>query len=134
MAQAAFATPSGSTFVTNNAASKPKRGNRTANVRPVDLVHLAKQSLGDRALEIEILSLFRSQSKLYLDRLTCAKTSDERKMAAHTILGSARGIGAWAVAEEAEKIELSSDKPGDMRDLTLAIGEAQNFIGTILDA
>jgi len=100
--------------------------------RPVDLVHLARQSLGDRTLEQEILCLFASQSELYMKRLGEAKTADERKMAAHTILGSARGIGAWDVAEAAEKIELNGKVKSDLAELRRAVDTANSYIRSIL--
>ena len=99
---------------------------------PVDLVHLSRQSLGDRSLEREILCLFKSQSALYLDRLGNAKTSDERKLAAHTILGSARGIGAWQVAQEAENIQAVTACMQDLTPLRNAVQEANDYISDIL--
>ena len=100
--------------------------------RPVDLVHLARQSLGDRSLELEILGLFASQSELYMSRLANAKTAEERKMAAHTILGSARGIGAWDVAKEAQAIELDGKVKSDLAGLRRAVDAANNYIQSIL--
>ena len=38
--------------------------------RPVDLVHLSRYTLGDRALEREMLDLFCTQSAVYLERLS----------------------------------------------------------------
>ncbi len=99
---------------------------------PVDLVHLSKQSLGDRSLELEILELFKSQSTLYLDRLANAKTADERKMAAHTILGSARGLGAWHVAKQAELIQHKCAYQCDISKLVSAVEEANAYIGELL--
>ena len=108
------------------------RRNKRPCVRPVDLVHLARQSLGDRELELEILSMFRSQSQLYIGRLTHATTADERKMAAHTILGSARGIGAWRVAEEAEKLQALAGHASNPSELRRTLEEANEFISEIL--
>jgi len=73
--------------------------------RHIDLVHLARQTLGDVNLEREVLSLFVVQSQVYLLRLQAADTPAEWKRAAHTIKGSARGIGAWPLAEAAEAAE-----------------------------
>lgn len=69
--------------------------------RPVDLVHLARYTLGNRALEHEVLELFLTHSVLYLNRLKQAVSEKEWHGAAHTIKGSARGIGAWGVAASA---------------------------------
>lgn len=73
--------------------------------RPIDLVHLAKQTLGDRALEREILDLFSTQVKAVLSRLEEAAVADARHDLAHTLKGSARAVGAWKVAAEAEGCE-----------------------------
>ena len=100
--------------------------------RPVDLVHLSRQSHGDRELEIEILGLFQCQSKLYLDRLVEGTTADQRKMAAHTILGSARGIGAWKVADEAEHVQADPQNIRDFGALRRAVEEANHYIASIL--
>ena len=63
--------------------------------RPVDLVHLAKYTMGNRELELEVLTLFTKQSLIYLERLSNAADQQTWKEAAHTLKGSARGIGAW---------------------------------------
>lgn len=73
--------------------------------RPIDLVHLAKQTLGDRALEREILDLFRTQVRAVLSRLAEAAEVEARHDLAHTLKGSARAVGAWKVAAEAEGCE-----------------------------
>ena len=99
---------------------------------PVDLVHLSKQSLGNRSLEQEILALFKSQSVLYLDRLKHATTTYERKMAAHTILGSARGVGAWKVAAEAEQIQAHCAMVKDLTQLEIRVAEANDYITELL--
>ncbi|NKB53306.1 MAG: hypothetical protein GKR97_13965 [Rhizobiaceae bacterium] len=99
---------------------------------PVDLVHLSRQSLGDRSLENEILRLFHSQSQLYLERLECAKTAQERKFAAHTVVGSARGLGAWKVAKEAELVEQASTRGCDVSALRAAVDEANDYIEALL--
>lgn len=113
----------------NEAPQVPKR----PQGRPVDLVHLSRQSLGDRALEQEILSLFRCQTRLYLQRLENAKTLSERRMAAHTILGSARGIGAQAVADAAQYVEQAGCTNVDLSALKEAVGEANAYIDELLD-
>ncbi|MCB1472959.1 MAG: Hpt domain-containing protein [Rhodobiaceae bacterium] len=84
-----------------------------AGRKPVDLAHLARQTLGDVGLEREILSLFVVQSQVYLLRLQAAETVEEWRRAAHTIKGSARGIGAWSLAEVAEAAE---GMGGDIHD------------------
>ncbi|MHA1522875.1 MAG: Hpt domain-containing protein [Alphaproteobacteria bacterium] len=71
----------------------------------VDFDHLQRFTMGNRELECEVLNLFRTQSKLLLEKLHNA--SDDRAWleAAHTMKGSAAGIGAWRVQEAAAKVE-----------------------------
>ncbi|MBL4863660.1 MAG: Hpt domain-containing protein [Rhodobiaceae bacterium] len=82
----------------------------------VDLVHLSKYTLGDRSLECELLGLFRSQSGVYLQRLETAASLAEWKDVAHSLKGSARGIGAWAVGDQAEMAEQMADLDGASRE------------------
>lgn len=73
--------------------------------RPLDLVHLSKYTFGDRALESELLGLFRAQAGLYVTRLESAATPKEWKDAAHSLKGSSRGLGAWALGDISEEAE-----------------------------
>src|SRR5438270_4239534 len=74
--------------------------------RPIDLVHLARMTLGDRGLEREVLQLFDRQSALLIARMRSAAPAGIVTLA-HTLRGSARGIGAWRVARAAEALELA---------------------------
>jgi HPt (histidine-containing phosphotransfer) domain-containing protein len=99
----------------------------------LDRAHLARQTLGDACLEREVLALFRRQSGVMLQRLMEAREAGERRLAAHTLKGSARAIGAWRVAAAAEAVESSADGV-DLAPLAGALGEANQTISTILAA
>lgn len=73
---------------------------------PIDLAHLSSQTGGDTELEHELLALFADQCIKHLDtiRRANAKTGSD---AAHTLKGAARAIGAWSVADAAERVEQS---------------------------
>ncbi|HEX9324624.1 MAG TPA: Hpt domain-containing protein [Xanthobacteraceae bacterium] len=75
--------------------------------RPIDLVHLARMTLGDRALEREVLQLFDRQAGMLVVRMQQGARAGVCA-AAHTLKGSARGIGAWRVARAAEAVELAA--------------------------
>jgi HPt (histidine-containing phosphotransfer) domain-containing protein len=77
--------------------------------RPVDLVHLARQTLGDPALEREILALFLTQIKAMAARLPDADAS-ERMFLVHGLKGTARSVGAFPLARSAAAYE---DVPGE---------------------
>ena len=103
--------------------------------RPIDLVHLARQTLGDRSLEQEVLRLFLTQMDVYIGRVENAKTHEERFAACHTIKGSARNIGAWDVADVAAHLESAAEDEitSDVKALKLALDETCAFILSILD-
>lgn len=73
----------------------------------LDEDHLARMTLGDRALAREVLELFVRQSAMMLDRVADMGPARLAETA-HTLTGSARGIGAWRVARAAERLERAS--------------------------
>jgi HPt (histidine-containing phosphotransfer) domain-containing protein len=101
-----------------------------ARSRPVDLVHLARQTMGDRALEQEVLALFLQQATLVRDQIVAASTA-ERLRLAHGLIGSARGVGAFAIADCAVEIERSPDDRQALRRLASLIDEMRDFIAAI---
>jgi hypothetical protein len=65
----------------------------------VDQAHLNRMTGGDSALASEVLGLFREQWDLWARLLAPTTPTLDWGNAAHTIKGSARGIGAWQLAE-----------------------------------
>jgi HPt (histidine-containing phosphotransfer) domain-containing protein len=116
-AAVAFAMPGG------EGAAAPR-------ARPVDLAHLAKQTLGDRALEQEVLKLFVQQALSARDQITHAATS-ERLRLAHSLKGSARGVGAFAIAECVAQLESRPDDKHVIQRLSSLIDEVRDFIAAI---
>jgi HPt (histidine-containing phosphotransfer) domain-containing protein len=102
--------------------------------RPVDLAHLSRQTFGDRELESEVLALFERQSLDMIARLHRATTAKDWAEAAHTLVGSARGIGAFGVAAAAEAVEsaklhhLSDRASAELARLEAEVAEANAFI------
>jgi HPt (histidine-containing phosphotransfer) domain-containing protein len=89
----------------------------------IDDDHLGRMTLGNRSLEREVLEIFARQTVLTLGRSAAAKPACVAA-AAHTLKGSARGIGAWCVAEAAERIEQAVAR-GDKRAMNVAIAELE---------
>ncbi|QND54272.1 Hpt domain-containing protein [Phyllobacterium sp. 628] len=116
-ASMAFALPGGET-------SKPSRK------RPIDLVHLTRETFGNRALETEILSLFSRQICTIVDRLLQANV-DERVRLAKSLKGSARAIGAFRVADMAETIERSPSDTKHVHELRFEIDDVRDYIAAI---
>lgn len=87
---------------------------------PIDRTHLARYTLGSPTLEREILGLFLAQLPLSIEQLRFAATDREWQIAAHTIKGSARAVGAWEIAELARDAEQSAGIADEAeRDRTL---------------
>jgi HPt (histidine-containing phosphotransfer) domain-containing protein len=98
---------------------------------PFDLVHLSRQTMGDRELEHEVLALFERQASHIGDKLTTLESGAEhhvRADLAHKLKGSARAVGAFAVATAAENYEHSARaglfRAMDSRQLQEALAEA----------
>ncbi len=113
--------------------NRPEFGATTQLLAPVDLVHLRRFTLGNRALELEVLQMFAEQAPLILDRLQHARTDKAWRDAAHTLKGSAGAIGAHAVARAAAEAELlrgdEAAWPAGVARIRLALDEACSFIG-----
>ena len=101
---------------------------------PIDFEHLSRMTLDDPALECEVLTMFVTQSAKLLDQL--AALPAEAGSLAHTLKGSARAIGAFAVAEAATRLEAALTGQGDARamldGLRDAVAEAQGAIEAFL--
>lgn len=107
-----------------------------SSVEVIDRTHLARMTFGDTSLERELLQLFDRQSELLLGRM---RTGDARAVGtlAHTLKGSALGVGAIPVAVAAEAVERASAMPGRedaIERLAAAIGAARAAIARILAA
>jgi HPt (histidine-containing phosphotransfer) domain-containing protein len=110
----------------------------TSVERPIDLVHLARMTLGERSLEREVLQLFDRQATLLMARLQDAPAEAVPSLA-HTLKGSARAIGAVHVARAAEMVEVTGKAdPTDFgrafAELRSATEEACGFIADLLRA
>jgi HPt (histidine-containing phosphotransfer) domain-containing protein len=74
----------------------------------LDLGHLQRYTLGDSALQNEVLGLFREQVASSVSALRKSIAEDDWaswRMAAHTLKGSAWAVGAFRLAQEAERAE-----------------------------
>jgi len=65
-------------------------------------------TLGEQTLQREVLALFDRQAEILLARMRNAPPKAAATFA-HTLKGSARGIGAWQVAQAAEALEFAAD-------------------------
>ena len=71
----------------------------------IDLVHLSRQTMGDKVLESELLRLFATQARVTARSLAAGGGSNSPADLLHLLCGSARAVGCWGVAEEAQQLE-----------------------------
>ena len=101
----------------------------------IDLDHLSRMTLGERTLEREVLELFVRQAEILLPRMACGNRTLAAAVA-HTLKGSALGVGAWRVARAAEAVELAGGTTLEaaVEALSGAIDEAKSTIAGLLRA
>ncbi len=110
------------------------------DMKPVDLVHLSKQTFGSKELESELLGLFLSHSQQCLMRMRGADTDTDWANAVHSIKGSARAIGAWAIGDKAEVFERKAaagtlgDKAAAIREIEDLVTETNQYISSLIKA
>ncbi|MEZ5818125.1 MAG: Hpt domain-containing protein [Hyphomicrobiaceae bacterium] len=101
---------------------------------PVDHAHLARYTMGNRPLELEVLNLFADQAPEYLAQLRVARDEKAWRDAAHTLKGSARAVGAFRVGDLAMRAEALSGSPDPVaraqviESLEAALEEARAYI------
>jgi HPt (histidine-containing phosphotransfer) domain-containing protein len=76
-----------------------------ADPRVLDLIHLRSYTMNNVVLERELLGLFLGQLPSLLTQLSPDAEPEDWKFALHTLKGSARAIGAEAIAEIVETME-----------------------------
>jgi HPt (histidine-containing phosphotransfer) domain-containing protein len=107
-------------------------------VAVLDRNHLARITFGDRSLEREVLQLFDRQSELLLERMRASEPAAIATLA-HTLKGSAVGIGATRVASAAAEVEATAQaKSGEssraIEELVQAVEEARAAISALIRA
>lgn len=97
----------------------------------IDLAHLRRMTSGDAALEREVLSLFYAHSALLIERM---HGSDPAAMPAlaHTLKGSALGIGANEVARAADALQRMPADEAALSRLDRALEDARAAIAGML--
>jgi hypothetical protein len=102
-------------FTAASAAAPP------AGEQAIDRRHLFRMTLGDHALEREVLALFDHQVGMLIARMGTVDAACVAALA-HTLKGSARGVGAWPVARAAEAVEAAA--PAELAPAVAALAAA----------
>jgi HPt (histidine-containing phosphotransfer) domain-containing protein len=89
---------------------------------PIDRVHLKRMTLGEDALEREVLAIFAAQSATLMAAL--AELPADATELAHKLKGSAQAIGAFRVAEGAQWLEQALKTDADTGDALVSLADA----------
>lgn len=105
-------------------------------IAAIDRAHLTRMTFGDRSLEQEVLQLFDRQASLLIARMRNGDGATVGALA-HTLKGSAAGIGAGQVmlaAAEAERAAAGAPAEigATIDRLAAAVDEARLLIGELL--
>jgi len=98
---------------------------------PIDLDHLKRMTLGDEGLEREVLAMFSAQSVRLIGML--AVLPAEAGELAHTLNGSARAIGAFAVVDAAAALETALRNGADPMQALAELKDAVAQVRTAID-
>lgn len=99
-----------------------------------DRAHLARMTFGDRSLERELLQLFDRQATLLLERMAGAEAAAVATLA-HTLKGSAAGVGAFGVVQAAAAVErtlTATERCAAIDALAQAVAAARAAIADML--
>jgi HPt (histidine-containing phosphotransfer) domain-containing protein len=104
----------------------------------IDRAQLTTMTFGDRGLERELLQLFDRQAELLLARMRASDAATLGTLA-HTLKGSAAGIGASEVGRAAEAAERAAagsaaERRAALARLTAAIDAVRAEIAVLLRA
>lgn len=97
---------------------------------PIDLGHLDRQTLGDRAIRDEVLDLFLAQMASLGAELDHA-SGEARARLAHRVQGAALGIGANAIAECATQLQANPDREDAAAALLERVEDVIRFIAAM---
>ena len=84
----------------------------------VDFAYLESYAANDQAIVEEVLGLFREQATMWERLLDPATGAGTWRDAVHTLKGSARGIGAHALAQACEQAERGAASGSAWREIT----------------
>lgn len=96
----------------------------------VDFAHLERYAGGDAALAEEVLGLFREQASMWLKLLAPDAPGGAWKDAAHSLKGSALGVGAFDLAQACEAAEEA--RGGDIGARQLALDRIHDALDRAL--
>jgi len=115
--------------VIDQAGSNPVSG------AAIDTEHLSRMTLGELSLQREVLALFDRQAEMLMPRIRQGAPG-MAAASAHTLKGSAVGIGAFKVARAVEQVEQAdhAEIAAAVDTLAVALDETKAEIARLLQA
>lgn len=102
----------------------------TCRLRPIDLAHLSRHTMGDREVETEVLALFLDQAQAALRQIDGADV-EGRLFLLHALKGAALSVGAFPIAGCVANLERNPSDHVEVERLGRMVGEASDFIASI---
>jgi HPt (histidine-containing phosphotransfer) domain-containing protein len=133
----ALAAPMCAAMSGENGMARPAAlTNETALAAAIDRGHLTRMTFGDRSLEREVLELFDRQAAMLIGRMRAGNPAAVASLA-HTLKGSAAGIGAGRVVIDAQATETAATHSASECSLAIdrlakAVDEARALIAQLL--
>ena len=103
---------------------------RECDDRPIDMLHLSKQTSGDSNLECELLTLFAKQVRESLSEMAICTEKQRAKMAGE-VHNAAESIGAFDIAEKAGRVEADPADPISLAAFSNSVVKASTFIASL---
>lgn len=103
---------------------------RECDDRPIDMLHLSKQTSGDSKLESELLTLFAKQVRESLSEMAICTEKQRAKMAGE-VHNAAESIGAFDIAEKAGRVEADPADPISLAAFSNSVVKASTFIASL---
>jgi hypothetical protein len=102
---------------------------QTGAVPVLDRVQLSRRTMGDEAMQVEVLSLFATEAERLLLQVESAPDPAVRADRLRALAGVARDVGAARLAQAARLAETHiSDGVPDLEPLRTAVAEILAFV------
>ena len=117
-------------------AANPAKISNPSNSCAIDLVFLSSQTMGDYALELEVLTLFDQSAKKYQRLIENNENSNHLPIYLHSLKGAAAGVGAKSIVEIISLAQQKLEKTGSLKpemisDILFAISSAREYIAQL---
>ena len=103
---------------------------RASDDRPIDMLHLSKQTSGDSDLENELLTLFAKQVRECLSEMASCE-EEERAKKANEVHNAAESIGAFDVADKAGRVKANPADAASLAAFSNSVVKASSFIASL---